>query len=88
MTFFENTGVEWVAEPDGSRSNYWLNALILGSARERDEFLEYTNSHGVMTRPIWKLMTDLPMYCDCWHDGLEVSRWLEQRVVCLPSSVP
>jgi hypothetical protein len=28
------------------------------------------------------------MYKDCQHDGLENSRWLEDRVVNLPSSVP
>ena len=34
------------------------------------------------------LMNELPMYADCQHDGLEVSKWLEERVVNLPSSVP
>jgi perosamine synthetase len=65
-----------------------LNAIVLGSKGERDEFLEKTNAAGVMTRPIWRLMVDLPMYADCQTDGLEVSRWLEERVVNLPSSVP
>jgi len=87
-TFFENTAIEWISEPAGARSNYWLNAVILDSLVERDAFLEYTNAYGVMTRPIWRLMSELPMYRDCWNDGLEMSRWLEQRVVCLPSSVP
>jgi len=42
----------------------------------------------VMTRPIWRLMTRLDMYRHCQHDGLENSRWLEDRVVNIPSSVP
>jgi hypothetical protein len=41
-----------------------------------------------MTRPIWRLMQRLPMYQHCQHDGLAHSRWLEDRVVNLPSSVP
>ena len=41
-----------------------------------------------MTRPIWRLMNELPMHAECQHDGLEVSKWLEDRVVNLPSSVP
>jgi perosamine synthetase len=42
----------------------------------------------VMTRPIWRLMSRLEMFKHCQHDGLENSRWLEARVVNLPSSVP
>lgn len=72
----------------GTVSNYWLNAIVLDSLEQRDAFLEYTNSRGVMTRPIWRLMTRLDMYKDCERDGLENSRWLEDRVVNLPSSVP
>ena len=87
-SFCKDHGVEFVTEPAGARSNYWLNAIILGSKRERDDLLEVTNSAGIMTRPIWRLMIDLPMYSDCQHDGLPMSRWLEDRVVCLPSSVP
>lgn len=78
----------YLLEPHGARSNYWLNAIVLNSKRERDQFLQQTNAAGVMTRPIWKLMIDLPMYAQCHHDGLFNSRWLEERVICLPSSVP
>jgi dTDP-4-amino-4,6-dideoxygalactose transaminase len=86
--FFDGAGVEFVTEPDGARSNYWLNAIILDSRAERDAFLQATNEQGVMTRPIWRLMSELPMYRDCWNDGLENSKWLADRVVNLPSSVP
>jgi len=86
--FCERTGVEFIAEPEGAWSNYWLNAIVLGSREERDAFLKATNDQGVMTRPIWELMSRLPMYERCWNDGLEVSKWLADRVVNLPSSVP
>jgi perosamine synthetase len=72
----------------GSVANNWLNAIVLSNRSERDAFLRRTNAQGVMTRPIWRLMTELPMYRDCQHDGLENSRWLEERVVNVPSSVP
>ena len=86
--FCEAHGIEFVREPDGANSNYWLNSIVLDSQEERNAFLEYSNAQGVITRPFWKLMVDLPMYYDCQHDGLAISRWLEARVVCLPSSVP
>jgi perosamine synthetase len=33
-------------------------------------------------------MNSLEMFKHCQHDGLENSRWLEDRVVNIPSSVP
>lgn len=86
--FFEGTGVRFVEPLPGCVANRWLNAIVLESESERDEFLRYTNAQGVMTRPIWRLMPRLEMYKDCQHDGLENSYWLESRVVNLPSSVP
>ena len=77
----------FVTEPEGCRSNYWLNALICPDRAFRDSLLQATNNAGVMTRPIWQLMCDLPMYAACQSDNLENSRWLADRVVNLPSSV-
>lgn len=86
--FFDGQGVAFMRAPAGTTANYWLNAIVLGSLDERNAFLEYSNARDVMVRPIWRLMTRLEMYKDCQHDGLENSRWLEDRVVNLPSSVP
>lgn len=86
--FCAGHGIEFVDEPAGARSNYWLNTIILDSKAERDAFLEDTNAQGIMTRPIWRLMNELPMYARCQHDGLAMSQWLADRVVNLPSSVP
>ena len=76
-----------IMEPAGARSNYWLNAILLGGKEERDAFLEYTNGNGVQTRPIWKLMYKLPPYEKCQKTEMNNSEWLEERVVNLPSSV-
>lgn len=86
--FFDEQRIDFVCEPPNARSNYWLNAVILDSLSQRNEFLEYTNQHGVMTRPIWRLMSKLDMFKNCQHDGLKNSAWLEDRVVNIPSSVP
>lgn len=86
--FFAGTDIRFVEPLPGTTANYWLNAIVLGSEAERDAFLHYTNSRDVMTRPVWRLMSRLPMFEHCQHDGLENSRWLEARVVNLPSSVP
>lgn len=86
--FFAGTDVRFVEPLPGTTANWWLNAIVLDSEADRDALLEYTNSRDVMTRPIWRLMSRLEMFKHCQHDGLENSRWLEARVVNLPSSVP
>ncbi len=85
--FFKESGIGFIAEPEDARSNYWLNAIILDNLESRDRFLDFTNKCGVMTRPIWRLLSKLPMFQTCQTDGLGNSEWLEQRVVNIPSSV-
>ena len=85
--FFNNTEITFVKETSGSKSNYWLNAIILKNKAERDIFLKTTNDSGVMTRPIWQLMNRLPMFKSCQRDNLINSYWLEERVVNIPSGV-
>ena len=86
--FFHDRDVDFVKAINGNTANHWLNAIIFDSRLDRDEFLKMTNDNNVMTRPIWTLMSKLPMFKDCQTDGLENSLWLEDRVVNIPSSVP
>lgn len=86
--FFANMDdIEFFKEPLNSQSNYWLQAVILPDKDSQLAFLEYTNDHGVMTRPIWELMNRLPMFEHCQHDNLENTIWFADRVVNIPSSV-
>ena len=86
--FFKNiNGVNLVREINNSKSNYWLNAILLENKQERDCFLEYTNKNGVMTRPIWGLMSTLEMFKDAPKSDLSNAKWLEDRVVNITSSV-
>ena len=86
-SFFNSADYIFVKELMDSKSNYWLNAIILKDKQKRDEFLDETNSSGIMTRPIWTLMNKLPMFKDFQCDDLTNAKWLEQRVVNIPSSV-
>jgi perosamine synthetase len=87
QAFFRSLGYNFFQEPINSKSNYWLNCLILENKLKRDKFLEETNSNGIMTRPIWILMNKLPMFKDSQSGNLKNTNWLEERVVNLPSSV-
>ena len=86
--FFNGKDVDFIKAISGNNANHWLNAIILKSRDDRDSFLNVTNDNNVMTRPIWTLMSKLPMFKDCQTDGLKNSLWLEDRVVNIPSSVP
>lgn len=79
--------IEFFVDSPNTRSNYWLNVVILKDKDAQQEFLEYTNDHGVMTRPIWELMNRLPMFEHCENDGLKNTIWFADRVVNIPSSV-
>jgi perosamine synthetase len=83
--FCSENGIQFISEPENASSNYWLNAIVLKDKCERDAFLSYSNSHGVMTRPIWGLLNNLKMYEKCPHGNLNNSKWLEDRVVNIPS---
>lgn len=87
-SFFSTLGMEFVRAPENTTSNYWLNAIVLDSLKQRNSFLEYANSRDVMVRPIWRMMSSLAMFKHCQRDALQNSHWLEERVVNIPSSVP
>jgi aminotransferase in exopolysaccharide biosynthesis len=85
--FFESQSISFFSEPENCISNYWLNVIIFESEDERDLFLKESNSQGVMTRPVWRLMNRLNMFENCQKGSLVISAWLEQRVVNIPSSI-
>ena len=73
-------------EPKNCESNYWLNSILLRNKKQRNQFLEETNSNGVMTRPIWTLMSRLSMFKHSQCGDLKNSEWLSKRIVNIPSS--
>ncbi|MDA7813056.1 LegC family aminotransferase [Flavobacteriaceae bacterium] len=85
--FFSNKGIKFRTETKNTKANYWLMCIELKNAKERDLFLESTNSNNVMTRPIWKSMDSLPMFKHCQRDELLNTKFLEARIVNIPSSV-
>ena len=85
--FFETEGIKFRTETPDTKANYWLMCVELEDKQERDLFLKSTNDSQVMTRPIWQLMSRLPMYKDCQKDKQLNALFLEERIVNIPSSV-
>lgn len=86
-SFFAGSEYEFITEPPKSQSNYWLNAILCSSENEREQFLQYSNEHKVMTRPCWTLMNKLSMFENAFHSELDVALDIEARLVNIPSGV-
>ena len=81
-------GVTLFREPPGTRSNYWLQTLLLdkNQADQRDEVLEALNDNGIMARPAWTLLPSLKPFHGCPSAPLTGAKLLEQRIINVPSS--
>jgi aminotransferase in exopolysaccharide biosynthesis len=87
QSFCTKNKLDFISEPAHARSNYWLNALLLADKKEQIAFLELANTQGVMSRPVWTLLNELPMFKDCFVMPLVNSKWLADRLVNIPSGV-
>jgi aminotransferase in exopolysaccharide biosynthesis len=84
---FKEIGIEFCTELPTAKANYWLNAILLNNKNEREIFLEFMNSNGIMSRPVWELMHRLPMFKNEPKGELLNSEWVADRLVNIPSSV-
>ena len=90
--FSDQDDVELVEEPKGCRSNNWLVSLrflapdIATAEANRLLLLQRAHSVGLLLRPIWTPMHQLPMYMDCPSGSLFVAENQAPRLLNLPSS--
>ncbi len=85
--FAEAPDVEFLSEPAGTESNYWLCAVrVTGTAAHRDALLEATNDAGLQCRPFWNLLHAQAPYRHLPHAPVPVAEALHASVVCIPSS--
>lgn len=85
--FLKTVNVGFIDESINTKSNFWLSAIQFKSLKERNEFLEYSNSNGVMARPVWQLMAELPPFSKCQSMPLINAKRYTDTVVNVPSSV-
>lgn len=85
--FFRERGIKFRTEKKDTKANYWLMCIELENRKDLNKFLEYTNESNVMTRPVWELMSRLPMYNHCQRDSQKNAIKLKNRIVNIPSGV-
>jgi len=85
-------GVELISEPQGCRSNHWLVSLRFTAAdpaeaqAQRHNLLEVAHAAGILLRPVWHPLHQLPMYADASRGPLTVAEDQAARLLNLPSS--
>lgn len=85
----QNSGsFEFVGEPKGTTSNYWLNTFRLTNPNlaMRNELLTASRAKGYLCRPAWNLLHQLPMYENSPRAELPVAQILLSSLINVPSS--
>lgn len=81
-------GVEFMPEPEGSRSTFWLTCLTIDpevAGVDREQVRLALESQDIESRPAWKPMHLQPIFGECVSYGGEVSARLFRDGLCLPS---
>jgi perosamine synthetase len=88
LEFSKVNGITLFKEPKQSKSNYWLQSILLDEDQvsHRDQILKTTNEAGYRTRPAWKLINELTPFKESPKMDLSVSRSLSNRLINVPSS--
>ncbi len=75
-------------EQDFVKSNYWMYSLVLDSNCKYTvrQLVDVFAKEKIQTRPIWKLMSDLPMFQDVETFTNDVSKDIYKRVLSIPCS--
>ena len=86
--FFNSYNIAKVfADDKDSRSNYWLQAIILEkkNLKLRNEIIKNFLRNKIHVRPIWELVSNQKMFKKCPKMKLNNSNELISRIICLPS---
>ena len=84
--------VELLVEPPGCRSNHWLVSLRFlavdpaEAEAQRLQVLQVAHAEGLMLRPVWQLLHQLPMYAQAPRGCLVLAEDQACRLLNLPSS--
>jgi len=80
--------LEFISEPKGTTSNYWLNTVRLKkpNLQIRNELLTASRGKGYLCRPAWNLLHQLPMYDNSPRAELPIAQMLLSSLINVPSS--
>lgn len=74
-------------EPENVKSNYWMYCLVLkDNTISIPKLITQLELKGIQVRPVWKLMSDLPMFKNCQTNGKETAKEIQNQVLNIPCS--
>ncbi|MNB76738.1 putative pyridoxal phosphate-dependent aminotransferase EpsN [compost metagenome] len=85
-------GLSFMPESDYGRSTRWLTAMLIDSDKigvQVEKLIDYLEQFNVESRPVWKPLHLQPVFeGNAYYphqEGLDVSRSLFEKGICLPS---
>jgi perosamine synthetase len=78
--------LELLEEAEWAKSNYWLN-IIKVPKTHKNPLIENLLSKNIQVRPVWKLISSLPMYSGFQSYKIDRADGVYERCISLPSSV-
>ena len=81
-------GVRFIAESEGSKSNYWLITILLNEdlKKNKEQIIKLLHGKKIMVRPAWKLLNKISYLNKFPRMNLSNSVNLFERIINLPSS--
>jgi len=88
-SLFKNTKIQFLNENKSSKSNFWLNTILLkdDQIKYRDKILDYCYKKGINCRPAWNLISEMDIYKKCPRSDLSISKKLQKKIINLPSGL-
>lgn len=81
----ELEGVEFMPINEWNEPNCWLSCMTLSGQVRPLDIMEALEKENIESRPVWKPMHMQPFFAEYDCVGGEVSEWLFENGVCLPS---
>jgi len=81
-------GITLYKESKDSKSNYWLQTIILDKnvSSQKNRILRELHKVKIFSRPAWKLISELKPYKNCSKMNLSGAREIYDRTINIPSS--
>ena len=79
------SGIEFLNEPNGARSNRWLTCITTPSYEIREKIRLALENENIESRPLWKPMHLQPIFSNALNFTNGISEELFEKGLCLPS---
>ncbi len=81
-------GISLYKESSNSKSNYWLQTIIIDQKKssQKNKILKELHKAKIFSRPAWKLISELKPYKNCSKMNLSGAREIYNRIINIPSS--